>query len=33
VFCLDAFPLVFPDDAAGRARKAGLLAGYEKVRE
>ena len=24
---LGAFPLVFPDDAAGRARRAGLLAG------
>ena len=30
---LGAFPLVFADDAAGRARKAGLLAGYEKMRE
>ena len=28
---LGAFPLVFPEDAAGRARHAGLLAEYEKM--
>ena len=28
---LGAFPLVFAEDAAGRARKAGLLAEYEKM--
>jgi len=28
---LGAFPLVFADDAAGRARKAGLLAEYDKM--
>jgi hypothetical protein len=31
VLWLGAFPLVFPEDAAGRARKAGLLAVYEKM--
>ncbi len=28
---LGAFPLVFPEDAAGRARKARLLAVYEQI--
>jgi hypothetical protein len=28
---LSAFPLVFPEDAQGRARKAGLLAVYDKM--
>jgi hypothetical protein len=28
---LGAFPLVFAEDAAGRARKAGLLVGYDRM--
>ena len=28
---LGAFPLVFPEDGAGRARKAGLLAGDDEL--
>lgn len=28
---LGAFPLVIPEDAAGRARKAGVLAVYEQI--
>jgi hypothetical protein len=29
---LGAFPLVFPDDAAGKQKKAGLLATYDRMR-
>jgi hypothetical protein len=29
---LGGFPLVFPDDAAGAAKKAALLAVYERMK-